>query len=166
MPEIAEKAELSVATAYRFFPSMEDLRSEYLRSVIEQLADFSESSQEQGRSLFDQVLAEWLRLQTKFGDAIISLRSSEGYLTRLRRGEAVIATTRRAWEEPIRQLLGELGMQPIPIDEALYLHNLLFDPRDVKDLRTQLGWTEPEIRRRLTKNYCALLRSWTTEADG
>lgn len=165
MPEIAERAELSVATAYRFFPSLDDLRNEYLRSVIEQLADFSERSRAQGHPLFDEVLAEWLKLQTEFGDAIISLRSREGYLTRLRKGELVITTTRRAWEEPIRQLLGELEIDNIPIEEALYLHNLLFDPRDVKDLRTQLGWSDQEIRRRLTNNYRAVLQSWAVEAE-
>lgn len=164
MPAIAERAELSVATAYRFFPSLSELRSEYLKSVIEMLAEYSERSQEQGHLLFDDVLAEWLRLQAKFGDAIISLRSKEGYLSRLHNGESVISTVRRAWEEPVRQLLVDLDIDDMEIEDALYLHNILFDPRDVKDLRAERGWSEGEIRRRLTSAFCALLRSWTDEA--
>lgn len=166
MPLIAERAELSVATAYRFFPSLDDLRSEYLRTVIEQLAEYSECSRAQGRELFDKVLCEWLRLQSVFGDAIISLRSREGYLSRLNHGEPVISTVRRAWEEPVSQLLNDLNIDDIVIEDALYLHNILFDPRDVKDLRSERGWSDAEIQSRLTNAYCAVLESWTARQAG
>lgn len=165
MPAIAERAELSVATAYRFFPSLHDLRSEYLRSVIAELADYSERSAATGGALFDDVLGEWLRLQQKYGDAIIHLRSREGYLTRLHSGEPVITTVRLAWSEPVGQLLAHLGIQDLDIEDALYLHNILFDPRDVRDLRSQRGWTDAVIARRLTDAYCALLRSWASHDD-
>lgn len=165
MPAIAERAELSVATAYRFFPSLRDLRSEYLRSVIEELVFYSEKSTATGRDLFDDVLGEWLRLQREYGDAIIHLRSREGYLTRLHSGEPVITAVRRAWSEPVRQLLAHLGLQDVDIEDALYLHNLLFDPRDVRDLRTQRGWTDVTIAHRLTDAYCAVLRSWASHDE-
>lgn len=166
MPMIAERAVLSVATAYRFFPSLRDLRGEYLRSVIAELADYSERSTATGQDLFDDVLAEWLRLQTEYGDAIIHLRSREGYLTRLHHEDPAISAVRRAWEEPISQLLADLGIDGLDIEEALYLHNVLFDPRDVKDLRSDRGWSDAEITKRLTAAYTALLRSWSSHSSG
>ena len=165
MPAIARRAELSVATAYRFFPSLGDLRAEYLRSVIVELADYSERSEAQGADLFADVLGEWLRLQRVYGDAIIQLRSREGYLTRLRSEDPVITTVRRAWAEPITHLLDDMGLSDLDLEDALYLHNILFDPREIRDLRVQRGWSDTTIAARLTHVYRALLRSWTTDPE-
>ena len=165
MPAIARRAELSVATAYRFFPSLGDLRAEYLRSVIVELAAYSERSEAQGADLFADVLGEWLRLQSVYGDAIIQLRSRAGYLTRLRSEDPVITTVRRAWAEPITQLLAQMGLSDLDLEDALYLHNILFDPREIRDLRVQRGWSDTTIAARLTRAYRALLRSWATEPE-
>ena len=165
MPAIAERAQLSVATAYRFFPSLSELRAEYLRLVIAELADYSARSTATGADLFADVLGEWLRLQSTYGDAIIHLRSHEGYLTRLRAGDPVITTVRRAWAQPITHLLHDLGQDSLDIEDALYLHNILFDPRELRDLRVQRGWSDATIAARVTRSYRALLRSWAQPTD-
>ncbi|WP_293849210.1 TetR/AcrR family transcriptional regulator [uncultured Brevibacterium sp.] len=162
MPEIAKRAELSVATAYRFFPSLDDLRTEYLRLVIVELAEYSQSCSSVGKDLFADVLGEWLRMQSTYGDAIIHLRSREGYLSRLHAGDPVITTVRSAWERPISHLLDALKLNSIDLEDALYLHNIMFDPRELRDLRMQRKWSNQEIATRLSHSYCALLRSWTT----
>ena len=165
MPAIARRAELSVATAYRFFASLGDLRAEYLRCVIVELADYSERSEAEGADLFADVLGEWLRLQSVYGDAIIQLRSREGYLTRLRSDDPVIATVRRAWAAPITQLLDQMSLGDLDLEDALYLHNILFDPREIRDLRVQRGWSDTTIAAWLTHAYRALLRSWATAPE-
>lgn len=163
MPEIAKRAELSVATAYRFFPSLDDLRAEYLRLVIAELAEYSKNCAAEGEDLFTDVLGEWLRMQSTYGDAIIHLRSREGYLSRLHAGDPVITTVRSAWERPISHLLDALNLDSIDIEDALYLFNIMFDPRDIRDLYRQRSWSYEEIAARLSHSYCALLQSWTSE---
>jgi hypothetical protein len=100
-----------------------------------------------------------------YGDAIIQLRSREGYLTRLRSEDPVITTVRRAWAEPITQLLAQMGVDDLDLEDALYLHNILFDPREIRDLRVQRGWSDTTIAARLTHAYRALLRSWATDPE-
>ncbi len=163
MPEIAKRAELSVATAYRFFPSLDDLRAEYLRLVIAELAEYSKNCDAEGKDLFTDVLGEWLRMQSTYGDAIIHLRSREGYLSRLHAGDPVITTVRSAWERPISHLLDALNLDSIDIEDALYLFNIMFDPRDIRDLSRQRRWSYEEIAARLSHSYYALLQSWTSE---
>ena len=156
MPEIAKRAELSVATAYRFFPSLDDLRAEYLRLVIAELAEYSKNCDAEGKDLFTDVLGEWLRMQSTYGDAIIHLRSREGYLSRLHAGDPVITTVRSAWERPISHLLDALNLDSIDIEDALYLFNIMFDPRDIRDLYRQRRWSYEEIAARLSHSYYAV----------
>ena len=49
----------------------------------------------------------------------------------------------------------------LDLEDALYLHNILFDPREIRDLRVQRGWSAT-IAARPTHAYRALLRSWAT----
>ncbi|WP_062705306.1 TetR/AcrR family transcriptional regulator [Streptomyces regalis] len=62
MAVIAERANLSLATAYRYFPSVEELLKAYLLGVIVQLRNYSHDCTKTGPALFEEVVREWARL--------------------------------------------------------------------------------------------------------
>ncbi|GAA1256452.1 TetR/AcrR family transcriptional regulator [Arthrobacter pascens] len=139
MPAIAQKAELSVATAYRYFPTLEELHKEYLHGVLVNLRDYSLGSPLHGKALFEDVVARHVKLLETYGPAMIQLRSREGFLTRLHRGDEVIGTLHEAWERPVREVIRELGLSEGLFDFALMFCNSHFDPREVDDLLKNRG---------------------------
>jgi len=159
MPYIAERAGLSVATAYRYFSSVDDLLNAYLHGVIIALRDHSHDAPRTGTALFRDVAREWARLLRTYGTAMVQLRSREGFLHRLHAHDPVITTVREAWERPIRTSMRELGVDASAFDHALFLCNLMFDPRELLDL-TASGLPESEAVDRLTSAYFAALKAW------
>ena len=139
MPAIAERADLSIATAYRYFPTLEELHSAYLHSVAVNLRDFSLGCSLHGTKLFEEVAYRWVRLLRTYGKAMIQVRSREGFLSRLHAGDPVITTIRETWERPIREVMRELGLDEEHFDYALMVYNALFDPREIGDLMENRG---------------------------
>jgi AcrR family transcriptional regulator len=86
MSDIAKHAEISTATAYRHFPSVEDVLAEYRFGVGEKLRDFSLKQESTGLELLEAVSRKWVDLVTRHGGAMLYTRSGEGYLARLRKG--------------------------------------------------------------------------------
>jgi AcrR family transcriptional regulator len=71
MPLIAAKAGLSVATAYRYYSSVDDLLNDYLHGVIVTLRDYSHDCPRTGKALFAEVATEWVRLLRTYGTAMV-----------------------------------------------------------------------------------------------
>lgn len=159
MPVVANLAGLSVATAYRYFPTLDELLNTYLHQVITLLRDYSHDCPKTGAALFEDVVGEWGRLLQTYGAAMIQLRSRRGLLERLREGDPVITTVRDAWERPIRSLMRELGVADDRFDDALFLYNLLFDPREVLDL-IGAGMSQDSARRLLVTTYYGALMAF------
>jgi AcrR family transcriptional regulator len=159
MPLVAERAGLSVATAYRYFPSIDELLGAYLHSVIVQLRNYSHDCPKTGLALFEDVAAEWTRLLRTYGTAMVQLRSRQGFLARLRGGDEVITSVRDAWERPIRSVMRHLGVPDEHFDHALFLYNLMFDPREILDL-IGAGMPEQVVLRNLVQAYYGALRGW------
>jgi AcrR family transcriptional regulator len=163
MPLVAERAGLAVATAYRYFSSIEELRTAYLLNVIVQLRNYSHDCTKTGVALFEDVVAEWARLLRTYGPAMIQIRSRQGLLARLRAGDELIAIMRETWERPIRAVMRYLGIPDPHFEHALFLHNVLFDPREIDDLHRS-GLTERDALRALTQAYFGALRGWAQTA--
>jgi AcrR family transcriptional regulator len=139
MPAIAEKAELALSTAYRYFPTLDELHSAYLHSVLVNLRDYTHASTLHGKALFEDVMKRWVKLLETYGPAMIQVRSKEGFLTRLNGGDEVIKTLHDAWERPVREVLRELGVPETRFALALQIYNALFDPREINDLFRNRG---------------------------
>lgn len=160
MQAIASRAEIGPATAYRYYSSMEDVLAAYVLSVVEQLSDFTATSTAQGRPLFDAVVAKWVDLLAEHGPALVQLRSRRGYLERLHDGNEIIAAMRDAWGRPVRDLLVDIGLPEDMLEYALFLNNMIFDPREVEDLLQETPMSRREVITRLTEAYCGALRGW------
>lgn len=159
MPSIARMAGVGTATAYRYFPTLEGLLNSYLLSVVTRLRDYSHDRPTTGARLFDEVASEWLRLLQTYGAAMVQLRSRQGLLERLNAHDRVIVILRDAWERPIRAVLRTEKLADEYFEAALLIYNVLFDPREVLDLRTT-GMTDEDIRVRLTAAFKAAVRGW------
>jgi AcrR family transcriptional regulator len=160
MGEIAETAGLSLATAYRHFGSPDDVLAQFRFDVGLKLYEFSKQQQATGVDLLDAVSRKWVTLVQRFGAAMVTTRSREGYLARLRAGTGYLTVQADALAEPIRQAAEELGL-PDPGDEGLFLWNILFDPREIFDMTSTLGLTADEAGHRLVATFCGALRGWT-----
>lgn len=160
MQAIASRAEIGPATAYRYYSSMEEVLAAYVLSVVEELSDFTATSTAQGRPLFDAVVDRWVDLLAEHGPALVQLRSRRGYLERLHDGNAIIAAMRDAWGPPVRGLLDDIGLPEEMLEYALFLNNMIFDPREIQDLLRETDLSRREVITRLTEAYCGALRGW------
>jgi AcrR family transcriptional regulator len=160
MQAVASRAEIGPATAYRYYSSMEEVLAAYVLSVVQDLGEFSATSTAQGRPLFDAVVDKWVDLLAEHGPALVQLRSRLGFLERLHNGNEIIAATRDAWSGPVRGLLDDIGLPAEMLEYALFLNNMIFDPREVQDLLQETRMSRREVVTRLTEAYCGALRGW------
>lgn len=160
MNDIAETAGLSLATAYRHFGSPDEVLAQFRFDVGLKLYEFSKQQDATGVALLDAVSRKWVTLVQRFGAAMVTTRSREGYLARLRAGTGYLTVQADALADPIRQAAVELGL-PDPGDEGLFLWNILFDPREIFDLTSTLGMSADDAGHRLVATFCGALKGWT-----
>jgi AcrR family transcriptional regulator len=162
MSEVARQAEISSATAYRHFASVEDILAEYRFGVGEKLRDFSLKQESSGVELLTAVSRKWVDLVTRHGGAMLYTRSGEGYLARLRSGAFYLRVQADALERPLREACDELGLPDLG-DEAMFLWNILFDPREILDLINTVGLTKEQATGRLISALKGALAGWSED---
>lgn len=162
MSDIAKHAEISTATAYRHFASVEDVLAEYRFGVGEKLRDFSLKQESSGIALLEAVSRKWVELVVRHGGAMLYTRSGEGYLARLRQGAYYISVQADALERPLRETCEELGLEPMG-DEAMFLWNILFDPREILDLINTVGLNKDQATTRLVSALKGALTGWNED---
>ncbi|SDQ64844.1 TetR/AcrR family transcriptional regulator [Microbacterium sp. cf332] len=158
MPAIAARAGLSVATAYRYYPSLDELHREYLLNVLDQLVHYAATLDLDGADLFEAVLGKWFELVVSHGPAMVLVRSREGFLTRLARGERHARIIDAAWGPAIRELMRIEDADETLYDYALATCNALFNSRELLDLHTVARRAPSHIIRDLTETYRGTLR--------
>jgi len=93
------------------------------------------------------------------------MRSHRGYLEQLRENTGYLTPQAETLTEPLHQNGEELGLVDLG-DDALFLWNALFDPRDILDL-IKSGHTEDEAATRLVAALRGALIGWSAPAaDG
>ncbi|MFC6354592.1 TetR/AcrR family transcriptional regulator [Luethyella okanaganae] len=163
MIDVAERAEVSTATAYRHFGSVDEILAQFRYDVGLRLLEFSQKSESSGLDLLKGVCEYWVKLVVKHGGAMVHTRSDEGYLARLRAGAAYLTVQADALLPAISQASEEMGIDD-PGDEALFLWNILFDPREIFDLLRTVGLTEQQAAQRLFSAFCGALREWAADS--
>lgn len=134
---VAERAGVSATTVYRHYASAEAILGTYMIEVDAQIRDFSHDCTTAGPELFDDVLKEWGSIIEVYGPGLVQLRSRRGFLDRLTTGDTAMQMVRDAWERPIRRLLRTEEIDDSYFDGALFLFNMMFDPRELLDLRAR-----------------------------
>lgn len=164
MSEVAERADVSLATAYRHFSSVDEALVEFRTDVGLKLYGYSVASNAKGLDLLRSVSTYWVTLVLRHGRAMVSTRSREGYLKRLRSGARYLTVAADAMAAPIRQAAAELGL-PDPGDEGMFLWNILFDPREIFDMAETLGLSPEQTGSRLVAAFCGALKGWHELSD-
>lgn len=157
MPAVADRAGLSLATAYRYFPTLDLLHRRFMLSVVEGAVETTATFEEQGQALFERILRHWIEVVKVFGPAMVRVRSREGFLTRFAEGEGQATALDRMWGEAIRGLMAEVGVPPERYALALTLYNTLLNSREILDLRQSAGFDDADLVAHLTRVYRAAL---------
>lgn len=162
MTEIAAKAEIGIATAYRYYSSLEQLVEAIVLDVMEELRDHSLGLTSSGEPRFRDVLLYWIGLVEQHGPTLIQLRSRRGYLDRLHRDNPVISTVAEAWRVPLQDLLGSEVDETRDLDMTMMLLNVLIDPREVDELLNGVGLSAEQVATMLTATFLASVGPWLT----
>lgn len=157
MPAVAERAGLSLATAYRYFPTLDLLHRRFMLSVVEEVFDDTKDLAGSGRERFAAILRRWLRAIDEYGPAMVHVRSREGFLTRLQHEEPQTVVLGRIWGGAIRQMMAEEGVAEERFPLALALYNSLLNSREVLDLREAGGMDDAQLAEHLLRVYAAAL---------
>ncbi|SEI97043.1 transcriptional regulator, TetR family [Arthrobacter sp. yr096] len=160
MSEIAAEAGISTATAYRHFASVDDVLAAYRFEVGRELLEFSRAAEAEGLELLKAVCHKWVRLVVQHGASMVHTRSAEGYLARVRAGAYYLTVQAEALERPLEEASRALEIQH-PGDEALFLWNGFFDPREIYDLIGSLELTAEQVSARLVRTFTAALTGWS-----
>jgi len=159
MSDVAERAEVSTATAYRHFASVDDILAQFRFDVGERLLAYSRKCDDRGLTKLERICEEWVRLVVKHGGTMVHTRSEEGYLARLRAGAPYLVVQAEALLPAIAEASLELGIDD-PGDEALFLWNMMFDPREIFDVLKTLGMDEARASKRLFTAFCGAVVGW------
>lgn len=160
MQSIARRAALSQATAYRHFPSVEALVAAYHEDVIASLIEYGERSRKTGKELFEHQATRWVKIQNVHGPVIVRFWSQRGFLERLHTADATTSLSCGAWDRALRGVLIDLALPDALLSVAQFLHNALFDPREIIDLTKTAGLPEEQVVRRLSDAFYGALTGW------
>jgi AcrR family transcriptional regulator len=159
MSDIAREAEVSTATAYRQFASVDEVLSAFRYAVGLELREYAATVTERGEARLRAVSMRWVELVVEHGRAMVGRRSPQGYLERLRAGVEYLTVQADAIAGPLEETLAELELAPLG-DEALFLWNVLFDPREILDLVDTVGLDPTDVADRLTDTLRGSLIGW------
>ena len=153
LADVAERARLSTATAYRHFSSAEDVVEAYV-------GGFWDDVDLRARALpiddFPGFCRAWVDAVLDWGSALVYLRSREGFLLRRAAGDARVGRLLAVAEPRIEAELRVAGTgSPPELGYVLAVWNALADPREVLDQREALGWS----RAQLSDNLCRTVRA-------
>lgn len=160
MTDVASRADVSAATAYRHFGSLDEILAEFRYGVGLQLSEYSAQETSRGIRLLEAVSLRWVTLVVKHGRAMVHSRSRIGYLERLRGGAKYLTVQADALRRPITEAATELGV-PDPGDQGMFLWNVLFDPREIFDLITTVGMTKERVGQQLVAAFCGAISRWS-----
>lgn len=164
MAEVAGEAGISTATAYRHFPSVDEALAAYRFEVGRELFEFTTAQEASGVDLLGRVCAHWVQLVVRHGASMIHTRSAEGYLARLRDGAYYLTVQAEALRRPLAEAAQELEVTASG-QEAMFLWNVFFDPREIFDLINSVGLTPDQASARLVRTFTAALRGWSARQD-
>lgn len=148
MTEIANEAGVSVATAYRQFTSVEEVLNTYRQEVGQLLLEYSQKLSGNGLERLEKVSRYWVKLVRQRGAAMVPMRNRRGYLERLWEGAEYLLVQANAVRPALRDAMQEMGLPDIG-DKAVFLWNILFDPREIFDLIDTVGLSENQVSTQL-----------------
>jgi AcrR family transcriptional regulator len=159
LQHVASEAGLSAATAYRHFASLDAALQAYAHETVLSMGEFATTQTGRGVERLRALSERWVELTRERGPAMVHLRSRRGFLERRRAGEPIIRDTCAYLEPAMAEVLDDEDISADQLEFALFLWNVLFDPREILDLHETAGWRDREIVDRLLAAFSAGLRT-------
>ncbi|MET3806599.1 AcrR family transcriptional regulator [Nakamurella sp. UYEF19] len=163
LPDLARRAGVGTATAYRHFDDVADaLAAVEVRSIQALTAAIDAIPAASGaRRRYDDICALWVGRSTRESAAARFLRSPEGVLQRADRGDPSITALVGALSVAVDDLVaaGEAPAQDTAAAVLIWI--TLFDERTVIDLARTHGWTTHRITDYLGAAVLGALRNQT-----
>jgi len=157
LPDLARASGVATATVYRHFDDVHQVHREFhCRMIDELVARFAASDRARGRARLEQINDRWADLALRWGRASVHIRSSEGFLERMRASDQPISELYAALSPVVDDLVVDEVIPKQDLNYALLLWITIFDERVIVDL-AGLGWTARRISRTLT---ASLLAAW------
>ncbi|HEX4306089.1 MAG TPA: TetR/AcrR family transcriptional regulator [Solirubrobacterales bacterium] len=156
MADLAREAEVSPATVYRYFHSIEEAIETYISGFVDDVVARRERRPKKActGALGLYTLGEdYVRTADRWGSGMIHVRSPVGFLARRRAGDRIIVTVADLASDVIVSGMEELGLELRDLDFALLLWNGIFDPREIAELRNVQKWSVEEVSDRLTSAF-------------
>lgn len=153
LTELAHVSGVSRATTYRNFSTADDAVLAYIDDFLASV----EAEVEDGDSL-RTVTEIWARRVAERSPALVHVRSTEGFLARVRRKEPMIERIDHVIRRAIAAEPG-LSLAGSDLDVAVFLWNSLLDPRELLDLAEHVGCTVPEAASMMIEHVERSLRA-------
>ncbi|WP_244266500.1 TetR/AcrR family transcriptional regulator [Pseudarthrobacter chlorophenolicus] len=158
IPAVAERAGPSLATAYRYLLTLDELRRKFMLGVIDGLYESTKNLKSNGLELLEDTMAEWIKVVAEDGPAMVLVRSREGFLCRLQQGEPNVRAFEKVWGPPIRQLLDKAGIDWTQFPYAIGVFNAMFNSREIMDLKAVTGLNDEKLVTGCSRLYWAALQ--------
>jgi len=166
LPDLARETGVAVATVYRHFDDLGDLRQEFynrfVSMIIGALAELPEHHE--GQALLDATCVTWVERVLPYMRAAALIRSAEGYLERAQAGDSFVSSLHDGVILPILDKLIIAGVIPEQNrDRAALIWITLFDERVLIDLTSTFGWDAARVAASL---QAALVGALTSPDNG
>lgn len=166
LTELAAEAGVSRATTYRNFATPAAAIDAFVEAFITEfetaVAGPTDSTVDgpdgtDPLQALSHLCAAWGELVDQYSHALIHVRSTEGFLARARADDPIIGRIYRLVRSTVDHAMARGTITGIDPDYAVFLWNLLLDPRELLDLAEHNHQTIPEATAQLTTDYLRLL---------
>ncbi len=161
LTDLASSAGVSRATTYRNFTTTAEAITAF---ISEFLGEFEEAVSENGQvtASIEELCAAWGVLVERRSAALVHVRSTEGFLARVRQDDPVIGRIYRLVRGALEQDPAGSRLASSDLDYAVFLWNLLLDPRELIDLAEHNNLSVADATLRLTLEF----RAWLDRIPG
>jgi AcrR family transcriptional regulator len=159
LPDLARAAGVASATVYRHFTDVQDVHREFYYRLTDELVDHlgKISARAKGRRRFDAICDRWAACAVLWGRAATHIRSSEGFLERVRRADPPTSALFEALEPTVADLIADGVIPAQDTRYAVLMWITVFDERVVVDLSETLHWPAKRIAKTLSASLLGAL---------
>jgi AcrR family transcriptional regulator len=169
LTELAAEAGVSRSTTYRNFPTpttaIESFIDDFLNDFENAVAANATVDQSDRLGRLTDLCTAWGNLVEQRSHALVHVRSTEGFLARVRRGDPIIGRIHRIVRATIDDTISRGGLPAIDPDYAVFLWNLLLDPRELLDLAEHNNQNLRWATQQLTSDYLLVLQATATPQE-
>jgi AcrR family transcriptional regulator len=159
LPDLARSSGVATATVYRHFTDVHDVFAEFYQRLIDELVDELGGlpARTRGRPRFEAACVRWVTLAARWGRAATHIRSADGFLERVRRGDLPTSALFGVLAPIVEELVADGLLPPQDVEYAVLVWVTMLDERVIVDLSSSLGWSTRRIGRTLAGSVLAAL---------